>query len=283
MEEDFFIYLTSEKGLSENTIQAYERDLTKFLRWGEYSSPSMVCLNDFSSYLAHLRQEGYQPSSVIRAIVVLRVFFRFLRRSKRTSFDVDSLFEGIKMWQLIPEVLSQEEVMTLLDVFKGEDLISLRDRAILEMLYSTGIRVSELCGLNLFDLGEHEVRVLGKGKKERIVPIAQRSVDKIDAYLICRPDMKKESIPLFVTKRGKRIDRIAVWRIIKEAARQANLNKNISPHTLRHSYATHLLENGADLRVIQELLGHADVGTTERYTHISKGQLQRSFDQFHPR
>lgn len=280
---DFFIYLTSEKGLSENTIQAYERDLRKFFQWGGFPSSSEVSLTHFPSYLAYLRSEEYQPSSIIRAVVVLRVFFRFLRLTRRIGFDLDALFEGIKMWQLIPEVLSEAEVSRLLEAIVGEDLISLRDRAILEMLYSTGIRVSELCGLNLHDLGDLEVRVVGKGKKERIVPIAKRSVEKIDAYLICRPDVKKELVPLFVTKRGKRVDRIAVWRIIKEAARLAKIDKNVSPHTLRHSYATHLLQNGADLRVIQELLGHADVGTTERYTHISKGQLLKAFDQFHSR
>lgn len=269
---DFFIFLTSEKGLSENTLKAYEKDLNKFFAWGDFKSPSVVSEDHLISYLSYLREEGYKPSSIVRATVTLRVFFRFLKKS------IDSVFEGMKVWQLIPEVLSETEMKQLLMACEN-----LRDRAIVEMLYATGIRVSELCDLNLLDVGDRDVRVVGKGSKERIVPIAPRSIDVIDAYLISRPDMKKDQVPLFVSKKGKRLDRTAVWRIVREVARRAGIKANIGPHTLRHSYATHLLENGADLRVIQELLGHADVGTTERYTHISKNRVRSSFDQFHPR
>ena len=285
MEEmgEFFIYLTSEKGLCENTVKAYQSDLKKFLEWGDFKSPASVSLTQISLYLGHLRSQGYQSSSIVRAIVVLRVFFRYLRKLSLISFDVDSIFEKIKVWHLIPEVLTQKEVELLLQIHKREDVSSLRERAIIEMLYATGIRVSELCSLNLLDLGENQVRVSGKGGKERIVPIAQRSVEKIDEYLLYRTDSKCETIALFVTNRGMRIDRGFVWRIVKQSAEKVGIKKRVSPHTLRHSYATHLLENGADLRVIQELLGHVDVATTERYTHVSKGQLQRRFDQFHPR
>ena len=280
---DFFIYLTSEKGLSENTLKAYTRDLLRFFDWGGFESPSFVTLNHLSEYLNYLRSQEYQPSTIVRATVVLRVFFRFLKRCGLFDLDVDSIFEGIKMWQLIPEVLSQEEVTLLLTVHAKEDALSLRDHAILEMLYSTGIRVSELCSLNLHDLGERDVRVIGKGSKERIVPIAARSVEAIDDYLVHRPDVKKDAVPLFISNKGRRIDRTKVWRIVKEAAKLAGIKRSVTPHTLRHSYATHLLENGADLRVIQELLGHADVATTERYTHVSKERILNQFDAHHPR
>ncbi len=274
---DFFIYLTSEKGLCENTLKAYGHDLTKFFAWGGFKSPHVVTEDHLTSYLSYLREEGYQSSTIVRFCVTLRVFFRFLRK------NVDSLFEGMRVWQLIPEVLSEDEVLLLLNSAKGEDIIGLRDRAILEMLYATGIRVSELCNLNLFDLGENDLRVIGKGNKERIVPIARRSVELIDEYLICRTNMEKDQVPLFVSRKGKRLNRTAVWRIVKHVAHISNIRCNVTPHTLRHSYATHLLENGADLRIIQELLGHADVATTDRYTHISKSRLQKSFDEFHPR
>lgn len=269
---DFTIYLTSEKGLSENTLKAYEGDLLKFFQWGSFSCWKDVTEDDLLGYLSFLRKSGYQPSSIVRVTVTLRVFFRFLRR------DIDAIFEGIKLWQLIPEVLSIKAINQLLSHCE-----TLRDRAIIEMLYATGIRVSELCGLNLFDLGDHDVRVLGKGNKERIVPIARTTVDIIDEYLISRADIKKEDAPLFVSKKGKRLDRTAVWRLVKNCAKKSGIKANVSPHTLRHSYATHLLENGADLRIIQELLGHSDVGTTERYTHISKQRVRSKFDEFHPK
>lgn len=268
---DFIIYLTSEKGLSENTIKAYESDLAQFFLWGRFRAVDDIKSEDLFDYLSLLRQKQYQPSSIVRIMVTLRLFFRFLRR------DIDFLFESVKVWQLIPEVLSENQVLELLSSCQTK-----RDKAILEMLYSTGIRVSELVGLNLHDLGDLDVRVLGKGNKERIVPIARRTVDCIDEYLISRQDMRKDDVPLFVSKNGRRLDRTSVWRIVKESSKKSGLKINVTPHTLRHSYATHLLENGADLRVIQELLGHADVGTTERYTHISKQRLRCKFDEFHP-
>ena len=172
------------------------------------------------------------------------------------------------------------EVERLLAVPKDK-----RDRAILELLYASGLRVSEVCGLKLYDLDDQFVRVQGKGSKERLVPLGQKALQAVDEYLKhCRDRFESEKqLALFVTKRGNPIDRIGVWHMIKKYAKQAGIVKNISPHTLRHSFATHLLDNGADLRVIQEMLGHASISSTDRYTHISRSRLQESFEQFHPR
>jgi integrase/recombinase XerD len=181
---------------------------------------------------------------------------------------------------LIPEVLSQDEVVRLLAAPHGE---AFRDRAILFVLYASGLRVSELCGLNICDVGEKTVRVRGKGGKDRIVPIAPVAIAAVDLYLTQGRKESGREEALFVTEKGQRIDRYLVWARIKAYARDAGIAKRISPHTLRHSFATHLLENGADLRIIQEMLGHADIGTTDRYTQVSRSHLHRAFSEFHPR
>ena len=179
-----------------------------------------------------------------------------------------------KLWNRLPDVLTIDEVQSMLSMASGG-----RDKAILYLLYSTGIRVSELVALDVTDISPQSIRVIGKGRKERIVPIAEMAFKMVSAYI---KEMKRKGA-LFVSKSGKRIDRHAVWRLIRMYAKKAGIEKTISPHTFRHSYATHLLTNGADLRVIQEFLGHADISTTEQYTHLSQNELRRSFDTFHPR
>ena len=186
------------------------------------------------------------------------------------------------MWQLIPEVLTAQEVERLLGA-PGDGEEEVRDKAVLETLYATGIRVSELCNLDIHDVGENTVRVVGKGGKERIVPIGEEAIAAIDTYLGNYRHDKGDHRPLFVSKRGKRMSRVTVWEKVKFYARKVGIEKEVSPHTLRHSFATHLLDHGADLRVIQEMLGHADIGTTDRYTHLSKKRLFDAFDTFHPR
>lgn len=280
----YLISMASERGVSKNTLEAYRRDIERFIAWGGFSSGSQVQKEDCMRYLTYLRDKQYEMSTIIRGIVALRSFFLYLKREKKSRLPIERIFEGMKMWQLLPEVLTQEETERLLGGVEGEDVLALRDRAILEVLYAAGLRVSELCGLNLLDLGDREVRVVGKGQRERIVPIAQRSVELVDMYLLQRKEgVESDHAPLFVTRRQKRIDRQLVWRLVRQTAQKVGLTKCVSPHTLRHSYATHLLENGADLRVIQELLGHADVQTTQRYTHLSQKQIRNSFEKFHPR
>ena len=275
---DFLSYIASEKGLSVNTIQAYERDIRRFAGGLDREAAEEGIVNHMSS----LKEKGYASSSIYRTLMALRVFFRFLKREGYVEKDPTALLESPKMWQLIPEVLTAQEVERLLGA-PGEGEEEVRDKAVLETLYATGIRVSELCNLDIHDVGENTVRVLGKGGKERIVPIGEEAIAAIDAYLGNYRHDKGEHRPLFVSKRGKRMSRVTVWEKVKFYARKVGIEKEISPHTLRHSFATHLLDHGADLRVIQEMLGHADIGTTDRYTHLSKKRLFDAFDTFHPR
>ena len=277
--DDFLIYLSSERGLSKQTILAYGADLRGLEDF--LGRDSKECVeNDVIGYMGFLKERGLASASICRASIACRVYFRFLTREGVISRDVAAHLESPRLWQLIPEILSVEEVEQLLLASDTSSCTGARDAAILGTLYATGIRVSELCGLNIDDVGDCALRVFGKGEKERVVPIATVALGKIDAYLQFRED--KESA-LFLTRRGKRIDRSGVWSLVKSAAKKAGIGKSISPHTLRHAFATHLLENGADLRIIQEMLGHASVATTERYTHISRAHIKMQFDQFHSR
>ncbi|QVL56858.1 MAG: site-specific tyrosine recombinase XerD [Simkaniaceae bacterium] len=276
---DFLSYIGAEKGLSVNTIEAYGRDIRRFCE----GAKKKVTEGDIISYLGALKEEGYASSSIYRNLMALRVFFRFLRREGYLDKDPTELLDSPKMWQLIPEVLTTEEVEALLEAPDISEEEGMRDKALLETLYATGIRASELCSLNIHDVGDKTVRVIGKGGKERIVPIGEEALSAIDKYLGEWRDDKGEGRPLFVSKKGKRLNRTSLWERVKFYAKQAGIQKEVSPHTLRHSFATHLLDHGADLRVIQEMLGHADIGTTERYTHLSKKRLFEAFDTFHPR
>jgi len=285
---DFLSYIASEKGLSTNTVAAYRRDLEMFfelLKGRSKQALEEVSEGDVIAFLAQLKSERYASSSVCRSLVAVKVFFRFLKREKLIATDPTANLDSPKLWQLIPEVLTYEEVDALLKSPDPTDPMGARDRAVFEVIYASGLRVSEVCGLNLFDISENTVRVKGKGGKERIVPIAQAAIDAVDHYLIHFRDAQPEQkeAPLFVTSKGKRIDRTLVWQRIKFYGKKAGIGKPLSPHTLRHSFATHLLENGADLRVIQEMLGHASVATTDRYTHISQHHLSQAFSNFHPR
>lgn len=282
--QDFLNFIASEKGLALQTIEAYERDVRLFLSHINGKKLGAIEQGDVVRFMEEMKKKGYASSTLYRTLVSIKVFFRFLKREKWIEKDPTHLVESPKLWQLIPEVMTENEVKRLLMQPDTVSEIGARDRAILEMLYATGIRVSELCGLNVHDVGEDTVRVRGKGGKERVVPIANVAIEALDTYLTFRDRTKRlEDLPLFVTKRGKRMDRTQVWSRMKKYAKAAGIEKGVSPHTLRHSFATHLLDHGADLRVIQELLGHADIGTTDRYTHLSNQHLYRAFDAFHPR
>jgi len=280
--ENFLGYLAAEKGLSQNTIVAYRRDLSSFA--SSNNDFSSVGQKEISNYLAHLHQKELAPSSIHRAMMALKSFFRYLRREGIISSEETLYLDTPKMWQLIPEVLTEEEVKLILGAPSAEDFVGARDRALFEVLYGCGLRVSEGCGLDLFDVDDSFVRVKGKGGKERVVPIAASTTKKIDHYLLhFREKVPLGSNALFVTRKGRRLDRGSVWQRIKLYAKKVGIDKPISPHSLRHSYATHLLENGADLRVIQELLGHASVATTDRYTQVSQKHLTEAFARCHPR
>ena len=215
----------------------------------------------------------------------MKVFVRFLFREGVLTHDFSPSFEAPKLWQLIPEILTQTEVEHLLQAPDPKTFIGSRDRAILEVFYASGLRVSELCGLTINSVGDSSIRVIGKGNKERIVPVGKPAVSAVDHFLLNYRDQfdPKQVKALFVSNRGNPIDRITVWRRIKHYAKKVGIQKNIFPHTLRHSFATHLLDNGADLRVIQEMLGHESIATTDRYTHVSQSQLRKKFFAHHPR
>lgn len=277
---DFLVYLGSEKGLSPHTLAAYGRDLKSY---AEYSQGKVeeIDADQIIEYFQTLKNKGIASSSLCRALVSIKVFFRFLKREKIILTNPTVFLESPKMWQLIPEVLTVEEVGRFLEMPDSETAIGARDKAIFMVMYASGLRVSELCGLNLGDISDDQVRVRGKGNKERVIPIASIAVDAVDDYLT-RFRTEGDG-PLFLSSKGKRIDRVALWERVKFYGRKAGISKEISPHTLRHSFATHLLENGADLRVIQEMLGHSNIATTDRYTHVSKKHLHEAFEKFHPK
>ncbi|MGM0439964.1 MAG: site-specific tyrosine recombinase XerD [Chlamydiota bacterium] len=284
--EDFLLYISSERGLATNTVESYSRDNQRFIEHEKQrgkSSFKEVIADDLLDYLGELRRRGMASSSLYRAFVAIKVLFRFLKREGVLESNITLYLEAPRLWEFIPEVLTPEEVEELFRQPNIDNPLGARDRAILEILYASGLRVSEICGLGVYSLDDDFVRVIGKGSKERLVPIGSQAVQAVDYYLLhYRGKIEKHSEPLFITRNGKRIDRILVWRMIKNYARKAEIKKNISPHTLRHSFATHLLDNGADLRVIQDMLGHANIATTDRYTHVSRTHIREAFDAFHP-
>lgn len=283
LRQDFLEFIRTEKGLSPHTVAAYGRDLDLF---GSFLQKPVqeVSAEDILAFLSYLKQRSLKSSSICRTLVAVKVFCRFLKKEGILGSDLSNSLDTPKQWQLIPEVLSCEEVDALLAQPNPEDPIGARDRAILELLYATGMRVSELCSLHLTDLSDTFVKVRGKGKKERIIPVGKKAIAAVDHYLLhYRGEVTDPTGPLFANARGEPIDRITVWNRVKFYAKKAGISKSVSPHTLRHSFATHLLENGADLRLIQDMLGHEDIGTTDRYTHVTGHRLKSAFQQFHPR
>lgn len=279
---DFLLYIASEKGLSQNTLEAYNRDVTAFIAFLEkrqLKGFEEATEQTFVEFLAE-RQKTYATASLARTLIALKVFYRFLKREGVISQNTAHVLSVPKLWQLIPEVLTIEEMGQLLQQPDPATFLGARNCAILELLYGSGLRVSEVCQLNCRAVGEEALRVIGKGSKERIVPFGSKAREALVHYISLRGESKGDD-PLFINSKGERIDRVEIWRMIKEYACQAKIVKNISPHTLRHTFATHLLDNGADLRVIQELLGHASVSTTDRYTHVSRTRLSEAFNAAH--
>lgn len=285
--EDFASYLLSEKGFSPHTLEGYCRDIQHFLlflapfsiqHWKEVQQQHII------DFLAFKKNQDYASASISRALIALKVFLRFLKREGSIPENVSLLLETPKVWQLIPDILSLEEMERLLSQPNPETRIGARDCAILEVLYASGLRVSELCQLQIRDVDETYLRIKGKGSKERLVPIGRKAIAAIDRYLAYRDGAVAErQEALFIGQRNRPIHRISVWKLVKRYAHLAGVTKEIFPHTFRHSFATHLLDNGADLRVIQELLGHASINSTDRYTHVSCTHLHEAFQAFHPR
>jgi integrase/recombinase XerD len=282
--EEFVVHLRSEGGLSPHTVEAYGRDIRTFAEWVKKEQWGEIEPSTLLAFVAYLKEKKYAISTVCRTLVSVKVFFRFLKKEGILKVDLSPYFEMPKMWQLLPEVLTVEEVEALLAAPKEDTWIGARDRAILELLYATGMRVSEACQLRLSDLDDTFVKVCGKGRKERVIPVGAKAIAAVDAYLTqFRNGVEEENGFLFTSKSGKPISRIVVWQQIQRYAKEAGIAKRVSPHTLRHSFATHLLEHGADLRLIQDMLGHEDIGTTDRYTHVVGDRLKNAFKKFHPR
>ncbi len=287
----FLSYLVVEKGLTRNTLEAYSRDVggyVSFLEGGGCREPSQVRSTHVSSYLGSLKDSGLAPRSRARALSSIRMFHRFLLREGYAADNPTAIIESPRMPGKLPHVLSPVEVEALLLAPSGDECIDLRDRAMLELLYATGLRVSELVSLRLSDLNlvAGYLMTSGKGEKERLVPVGESAAKVLADYLLhARKSLDRggESRFLFLSRLGGKMSRQSFWNIIKKRALQAGIRRDISPHTLRHSFATHLLENGADLRSVQLMLGHADLSTTQIYTHISRERLKRLHQELHPR
>jgi integrase/recombinase XerD len=290
--DSFLDALWSERGLSQNTLAAYGRDLKA---WGEWlhSELSLELLTADAAalqhYLAYRGKQGAKSSSMARVLSSLRRFYRYQHRQGRISEDPSALIDAPRIGRSLPGSLSEAQVDDLLETPDTEHMLGLRDRAMLELLYATGLRVTELISLELsqINLQMGVVRVFGKGNKERLVPIGDVAVDWVTEYLnVSRPElMRGQGVcnAAFVTRRGAGMTRQAFWYLIKRYAAEAGIAQKLSPHTLRHAFATHLLNHGADLRVLQMLLGHSDLSTTQIYTHIAQARLQEVHQQHHPR
>ncbi|HLD69469.1 MAG TPA: site-specific tyrosine recombinase XerD [Candidatus Omnitrophota bacterium] len=290
--EDFINYLSVERGLATNTLMAYRRDLAAYV--GSLQKNGLHQISDVSrekitDYMFEQKKRGLSANSICRSLAAIKMFHRFLVRERLAKEDPTSLVETPKLWKRVPDVLSEGEVKSIIEAARGNNWQAVRDLAILELFYASGMRVSELVNLRVdnVNLDVGYVRCIGKGRKERIIPIGQRARAAVAKY--CQSARKKSGsktnyvTDLFLSRLGKKLSRQSIWKIIKRYAKKANIKKEIKPHTLRHSFATHLLEHGADLRSVQEMLGHSDISTTQIYTHVDKERLKTIHKQFHPR
>jgi integrase/recombinase XerD len=288
--ESFLDYLTVECGLSVNTLEAYQRDLERFagfvpVRGGDWSVVRAERVIDF---MVAEKARGNATPSISRALVAIRMLFRFMAAEGIVPRDITEHLESPRLWQNLPEVLDHAGVDRLLAAPDPErDRWARRDKAVLEMLYAAGARASEVADLTVQSVNREigYVTCIGKGRKERIVPVGRRALEALTAYLADeRPQLdRRQETHLFLTHTGRRMGRETLWRLVKKYAARAGVSPNVSPHTLRHSFATHLLEGGADLRVVQEMLGHVDIGTTQIYTHVDQNRLKAIHRKYHPR
>lgn len=283
--DEFIVELKYVKNYSQNTIESYQRDLVKFQEFLKKKDLDKVTGEDVRKYIKNL--STLKDRSLARKLSSLRMYYDFLLKNEYIKVSPMDGIDGPKIAKHLPDVLTVEEVDRLLDL-EPKDNFTFRNRCILELLYSTGLRISELVGLKLenIQLDESLVKVMGKGGKERIVPLNDITTDYLSKYIKdIRPNMLKKTQTdyVFLNNHGKVLTRQAVFKMIKKRGEEAGLKKEISPHTLRHSFATHLLQNGADIRFIQELLGHSDLGTTEIYTHVINETLKKDYDEYNPR
>ena len=282
----FFNYLVIEKGLSSNSIKAYKIDIKKFLLWLSFSNkPSFknICESDLNEYIAYMFKNKLRSSSVNRNISSIKAFYLFLIKRKIIMISPAAEIITPKQERYLPTSMSELEVEKLLNSPKSSIRIEIRDKAMIEMLYATGMRISELVNLKLnnVDINRCVVKVLGKGSKERLIPFGENALEALNLYLNIRPSSNSKEV--FLSNRKRRLSRVTIWQRIKTYLKRENLKLSISPHTLRHAFATHLLNRGADLRSVQLLLGHSDLSTTQIYTHIAKQRLSEVLKKHHPR
>jgi len=291
--EAYADYLRVERGLASATIRAYDTDLRMFGRDAPAIETWATSPDAARGYLGAMTRPPrvLRPTSLRRKAASIRAFYRFCYAEELIEADIAALIDLPRQVQRLPDTLDQREVEELLEATDGEGLLALRDRAFLELLYAAGLRVSEATGLDREDLyAGGFVRVIGKGDKERLVPVGDLALEAIEAYLTARDEAREQvdrrqlgAEPLFTSVRSQRLDRMSAWRVLRAAATRAGLSGRVTPHTLRHSFATHLLEGGADLRVVQELLGHASITTTQLYTHITGERIRQVYARAHPR
>lgn len=294
---DFLNYLAVEKGFSPNTQAAYRNDLTQLITFvdreltvsGTSASWSGTDKNTIISFILHLKEKKYAPTTVARKVAAVKSFFHFLVAEGTIPADPTENLDSPKVGKTLPKALSVHEIANLLEQpMKSTSVEAVRDKAMLELLYATGMRVTELVSLNVddMDLVAGYVRCLGKGSKERIIPLGEEAVASMEKYLLeSRSQLVRNSLEkaLFLNHWGQRLTRQGFWLILKGYGKSAKINTSLTPHTLRHSFATHMLTNGADLRSVQELLGHANISTTQIYTHLSNDRLHQVYDSAHPR
>lgn len=289
--EDFKLYLEIERNLSPHTVKAYYTDLLNFLEWLKTGEPQELNHKDIRAYLAEIQLKNYSRVTISRKIAAIRTFYRYLYREKLIKANpVDNIKTPRKIKSL-PKFLSDDEVENILEEVKTETPSGFRDKTIIEMLYATGMRISELCNLNFSDLNleNQEITVFGKGGKERIVLISNRAKKYLIEYIenvrskLATTLPVTDNSPVFINNTGFRLQQRSVHRALSNIAKGLNIQKGVSPHIFRHSFATRLLENGADLRIVQELLGHASISNTQIYTHVSTERLRQAYNKAHPR
>jgi integrase/recombinase XerD len=290
--DSFIRFLAVERGLSENYQLSTQRSLTEFAQWccakHKIDNPSAVSLPLISEYLADRKRSGLAASSIKLIVVALKIFFRFLTGKGSVTRDPTEALSLPRIERYLPETLNEMQVEQLIDSIDTKIIHGLRDRAMIELLYASGLRISELANARLESLNMEEriLRVTGKGNKMRLVPVGRKACEALAAYVSTeRPKMvkRRSGSEIFLSERGTKLTTVRIWQIVKKHAKQSGLETNIYPHLLRHSFATHLLGNGADLRIIQEMLGHADISTTQVYTHVDQQRLKAVHRQFHPR
>ena len=290
----FIEHIVVERGLARRTAVSYRSDLrnaAEFFNSLGRASWADISRDDILDYLEDRRVEGMESTTIARNLIALKMLMRYLCDEKLLARDVTAVMDGPKLWRVLPDLLSEDEVNRLIDAFSptATDPLELRNRCIIEILYSSGLRVSEAASLPLtaVDFENETIRVSGKGSKVRIVPMGKPALKLLCRYLnSARPELcaaVPQSPYVFVSNHGRRLDRERIWQVVKLGAERAGIRKNIHPHSLRHSFASHLLDHGADLRVIQEMLGHANIATTEIYTHVASDKLLSIHHRFHPR